>query len=123
LFKLFFTACCVGLNAGATLRGPATLRYGVKPPPSTKVSTISSITGTVRTGGFGAQQQGGASRLRQARSDENSVTGRLRAEGGSKNGTGNMNAAGSPCRNAKDSNPYFPNKLHKQELVAYNKAS
>jgi hypothetical protein len=32
--KLFFTAGGVGLDAGATLRGPATLRYGVKPNSS-----------------------------------------------------------------------------------------
>jgi integrase len=36
------------------------------------------IPGTVRAGGFGAQQQGRASRLRETRPDENSVVGRLR---------------------------------------------
>jgi integrase len=40
------------------------------------------LPGTVRPGGFGAQQQGRASRLRETRPDENPVTGRLREETG-----------------------------------------
>ena len=51
------------------------------------------LPGTVRAGGFGPQQQGGASRLRQTRLDENSVAGRLRATGRRKRPTGSVNAA------------------------------
>jgi hypothetical protein len=46
---------------------------------------IAALPGTFRAGGFGAQQQGGASRLRQMRFDENSVIGRLRTRGNSQN--------------------------------------
>ena len=39
------------------------------------------IPGTIRAGGFGTQQQGGASRLRQTCPDENSVAGGIRTTG------------------------------------------
>ena len=42
------------------------------------------LSRTVRAGGFGAQQQGGASCLRQTRPDENPVAGRIREEGSMK---------------------------------------
>ena len=50
----------------------------------TNLNLATWVPGTVRTGGFGAQQQGGASCLRETRIDENSVTGRLRTEGNHK---------------------------------------
>ena len=46
--------------------------------------------GTVRAGGFGAQQQGGASRLRETGTDENSVIGRLRTAGGEQSRIGGV---------------------------------
>src|ERR1039458_4044934 len=51
------------------------------------------LPGTIRAGGFGAQQQSGASRLRQTCPDENPVAGRLRTTDSRKGRTGIVNAA------------------------------
>ena len=54
---------------------------------------LALIPGKVRAGGFGPQQQGGASRLRETGADENSVLGRLRTAGGCKGLPGDVSAA------------------------------
>jgi hypothetical protein len=50
------------------------------------------LPGTVCAGGFGTQQQGGASRLLETRPDENPVSGRLRTTGSDEGRTGSVNA-------------------------------
>ena len=53
------------------------------------------LPGTVRAGGFGPQQQGGASRLCKTRADENPVSGRLRTTGGNEARTSIVNVLSS----------------------------
>jgi hypothetical protein len=57
-------------------------------------SNAAIIPRTVRAGGFGTQQQGGASRLRETGIDENSVAGRLRTAGSHEDRSGDRLPSG-----------------------------
>jgi ribulose-5-phosphate 4-epimerase/fuculose-1-phosphate aldolase len=56
-----------------------------------------AVAGTIRAGGFGAQQQGGASGVCQTGADEIAVAGAIRKANGGERRTGDLNSAAYQC--------------------------